>query len=233
MPDFMRCRFRFLGENEKQVRGLPHQSGPPTPSPSPLVVNRNMDTTSLGRTVSDLQTSAAGLVSASAEAVGYGVETLGIGDTQNSGLELHDLCAKRVNGFAHTFSKRLESSEQSVLSSSDALRGDVLNSVIMADANATSEIPSLVRATTAAKESANTKLAELKLNAHAAPALRLEMLEHCAERRLRMERKYLQSAAPKEERFAREMRRAIEGKTQKESEKDAGRAVVPPSLLGN
>ena len=39
------------------------------------------------------------------------------------------------------------------------------------------------------------------------------MLEHCAERRLRMERGYLATDAPKEERRAREMRRAIQGKS--------------------
>ena len=33
--------------------------------------------------------------------------------------------------------------------------------------------------------------------------MRLEMLEHCAERRLRMERGYLAADAPKEERRAR------------------------------
>ena len=124
-------------------------------------------------------------------------------------MELGDACAKRVKGFATQFTKRLESSETSVVNSSDALRGDVLNSVIMADANATSEIPALVRATTSATETATVRLAELQRNAQAAPVLRLEMLELCAERRLRMERRYLQSAAPKEERFAREINRVL------------------------
>ena len=114
--------------------------------------------------------------------------------------------------FAAHFAKQLESAEASVRSSSDALRGDVLNSVTTADANATSEIPALARATSAAAKNAAEKLKELRANAAAAPSLRLEMLEHCAERRLRMERGYLAADAPKEERRAREMRRAIEGK---------------------
>lgn len=138
------------------------------------------------------------------------VETFGTGsDGVGVGLELGDACAKRVKGFATQFTKRLESSETSVVNSSDALRGDVLNSVIMADANATSEIPALVRATTSATETATVRLADLQRNAQAAPALRLEMLELCAERRLRMERRYLQSAAPKEERYAREINRVL------------------------
>ena len=128
------------------------------------------------------------------------------------GLELGDAAAKRVKAFAAHFSKRLEAAEASVRSSSDALRGDVLNSVIMAEANATSDVPALSRATSAATKNAAETLKELRANAAAAPALRLEMLEHCAERRLRMERGYLATDAPKEERRAREMRRAIEGK---------------------
>jgi hypothetical protein len=163
----------------------------------------------INRAVEDLQTSAAGLVSESLEGLGYGVgDALGAGH----GLEPGEAAAKRVKGFAAHFAKQLESAEASVRSSSDALRGDVLNSVTTADANATSEIPALARATSAAAKNAAEKLKELRANAAAAPGLRLEMLEHCAERRLRMERGYLAADAPKEERRAREMRRAIEGK---------------------
>ena len=164
-------------------------------------------TMDINRAVGDLQTS----VSESLEGLGYGVgDALGNG----GGLELGEAAGKRVKVFAAQFTKLLESAESSVVASSDALRGDVLNSVVMADANATSEIPALTRATAAASENATARLAELRANAAAAPALRLEMLEHCAERRLRMERNYLASRAPKEERYAREMRRAIEGKSQ-------------------
>ena len=164
----------------------------------------------INRAVEDLQTSAAGLVSESLEGLGYGVgDAVGAGN----GLELDEATAKRVKGFAAHFATRLESAEASVRSSSDALRGDVLNSVIVADANATSEIPALARATSAATKNAAEKREELRANAAAAPSLRLEMLEHCAERRLRMERGYLATDAPKEERRAREMRRAIQGKS--------------------
>jgi hypothetical protein len=179
-------------------------------SASPPRVRRPRDM-DINRAVEDLQTSAAGLVSlTSLEGLGYGV-----GDSRGlagHGLELGDAAGKRVKAFAAHFSKRLEAAEASVRSSSDALRGDVLNSVIMAEANATSDVPALSRATSAATKNAAEKLKELRANAAAAPALRLEMLEHCAERRLRMERGYLATDAPKEERRAREMRRAIEGK---------------------
>ena len=163
----------------------------------------------INRAVEDLQTSAAGLVSESLEGLGYGVgDAVGAGP----GLELGEAAAKRVKGFAAHFGPRLESTEASVRSSSDALRGDVLNSVIVADANATSEIPALARATSAATKNAADKREELRANVAATSGVRLEMLEHCAERRLRMERAYLAADAPKEERRAREMRRAIEGK---------------------
>ena len=104
----------------------------------------------INRAVEDLQ-SAAGLVSESLEGLGYGVgDALGAGH----GLEPGEAAAKRVKGFAAHFAKQLESAEASVRSSSDALRGDVLNSVTTADANATSEIPALARATSAAATNA-------------------------------------------------------------------------------
>jgi hypothetical protein len=118
----------------------------------------------INRAVEDLQTSAAGLVSLSSlEGLGYGV-----GDSRGlagHGLELGDAAAKRVKAFAAHFSKRLEAAEASVRSSSDALRGDVLNSVIMAEANATSDVPALSRATSAATKNAAEKLKELRANA--------------------------------------------------------------------
>ena len=111
----------------------------------------------INRAVEDLQ-SAAGLVSESLEGLGYGVgDALGAGH----GLEPGEAAAKRVKGFAAHFAKQLESAEASVRSSSDALRGDALNSVTTADANATSEIPALARATSAAAKNAAEKLKEL------------------------------------------------------------------------
>lgn len=175
-------------------------------------------TSAYGEAVEGLQTS-----------VSEGLEGLGYGGDVAVGFDLAEVVAKRNRAFVAQFGRVAEKAEEHVRASSDMLRGDVLNSVIMADANATSDIPAMSRAAVAACDASRAKLAEYDARAAVAPRLREEMLEAVAEKKLRMERKYLAERGPLDDRHARQMKRAMDGKGDK-----VKRISQPPapSLLG-
>ena len=175
-------------------------------------------TSAYGEAVEGLQTS-----------VSEGLEGLGYGGDVAVGFDLAEVVAKRNRTFVAQFGRVAEKAEEHVRASSDMLRGDVLNSVIMADANATSDIPAMSRTAAAACEASRIKLAEYDARAAVAPRLREEMLEAVAEKKLRMERKYLASGVPMDDKHARQMKRAMDGKGDKMK-----RTTQPPapSLLG-
>jgi hypothetical protein len=78
----------------------------------------------------------------------------GVGGGSGDGSGRHDLAdaiAKRNKHFVSQFTRRVSRVEDKVGASSAALRGQVLNSVIMADASAKSEIPALARAVVRSK----------------------------------------------------------------------------------
>lgn len=91
--------------------------------------------------VEELHQNAAGFVTEGLATV-YG----GVGGDGGGGHDIADTIAKRNKNFVSQFTRRIERVEDKVGASSAALRGQVLNSVIMADANAKSEIPALARA---------------------------------------------------------------------------------------
>jgi hypothetical protein len=137
---------------------------------------------------------------------GIGVAT---GDAA-SGHDVADVVAKRSRAFASRFSERVERAERALDAASVALRGDVLGAVARADANATSEIPALERALDAALEDALEALRRREASAKVAPRIRADALEAAAEKRLRMEKKYLARGNHLGDgRRARETRRAI------------------------
>ena len=92
--------------------------------------------------VEEMQQSAAGFVSEGLA----NVSSIGIGGGDGGGHDLADAVSKRNKHFVSQFTRRVNRVEDKVGASSAALRGQVLNSVIMADANAKSEIPALARA---------------------------------------------------------------------------------------
>lgn len=142
---------------------------------------------------------------------------------------LADAVSRRTKHFGSQFARRAGRVEEKVGASSAALRGQVLNSVIMADANARSEIPALARAVAATAEQTRAKLAMYESRTRAMPQLRHQLLEACAEKKLRMERRYLAENAPVEDRHAAEVRRVLDGKAA-----NVKRRTQPqtPSLLG-
>ena len=97
--------------------------------------------------VEELQHNAAGFVSEGLANVYGGVGgVVGVGGGDGGGHDIADVVAKRNKHFVSQFTRRVNRVEEKVGASSAALRGQVLNSVIMADANAKSEIPALARA---------------------------------------------------------------------------------------
>jgi hypothetical protein len=95
------------------------------------------------------------------------------------------------------------------------MRGRVLNSVIMADADAQSEIPALDRALTATRDAATRAMEVHADRAAQIPALRVRLLEACAEKKLLMERKYLAEDGPAESRMASEVKAIMDGKSKR------------------
>uniref|UniRef100_A0A7S0S930 Uncharacterized protein n=1 Tax=Mantoniella antarctica TaxID=81844 RepID=A0A7S0S930_9CHLO len=176
--------------------------------------------------VEEIQHNAAGFMSKGLANV-YGGGAGGGGD--NSGYDVADAIAKRNKHFVSQFTRRVGKVEDKVGTSSALLRGQVLNSVIMADANAKSEIPALARALAATAERTGAMLAAYEARSHAMPALRYQLLEVCAEKKLQMERRYLAEAAPVEDRHAAEVKAIMDGRSAKVQRKTQ---PPTPSLLG-
>ena len=133
----------------------------------------------------------------------------------SAGADLAEPIATRNRTFASQFARRCKNAEAAVDASADAMRWRVLNSVIMADADAQSEIPALDRALTATRDAATRAMEVHADRAAQIPALRVRLLEACAEKKLLMERKYLAEDGPAESRMASEVKAIMDGKSKR------------------
>jgi len=167
---------------------------------------------------------AAGLV----EGFGLPSALQGMNGGGDTGFDVADTVAKRNKTFVTHFTRRITKMEDKVGSASTALRGTVLNSVIMCDASARSEIPDLERAIAQLCEQSKARLSMFESRSRAMPQLRHQLLEACAEKKLQMERQYLSDQAPTDDRRAAEVKALMEksGKVKRRMQ------PPPPSLLG-